>query len=113
MHSMRAVQDGFAKWSASVISRAPVDVQKKLAAGLALVNFRLPVIVMNLTKRPEVALMGFIDESGNVDVEGLRGAGQILARGGWLSFKLPMLGGVDFTEDDIDDLCDCIEGGAL
>lgn len=110
MHSIRAVQDGFARWSSALIDRAPVDLKKKLAAALGVVNFRLPVIIANLNRIPAVAVMGFVSEDGSVDVEGLRGVGQILARGGLLSLKLPMVGSFEFTEADVAELCNAITG---
>ena len=109
MYTMHAVQAGFVRWSEQLLANAPADGRKSLTAMLALVNFRLPVIINNFNRRPEVAIMGFLDENGDVDVDGLRGAGQILARSGLLTIKLPT-GKFDFSEADVNSLCDFIEG---
>lgn len=104
MISMKNMQTGVARYLDVLLQKAPADSKKGLEWLAILVDLRLPYMLINLNKQLAVNLMGFIDANGDVDIDGLYAVGIAAARRNLLNIKIPMVGRLSFTEDDVEQL---------
>lgn len=104
MISMKNMQTGVARYLDALLQKAPADSKKGLEWLAILVDLRLPYMLINLNKQLAVNLMGFIDANGDVDIDGLYAVGIAAARRNLLNIKIPMVGRLSFTEDDVEQL---------
>lgn len=104
MISMKNIQTGVARYLDVLLQKAPADSKKGLEWLAILVDLRLPYMLINLNKQLAVNLMGFIDANGDVDIDGLYAVGIAAARRNLLNIKIPMVGRLSFTEDDVEQL---------
>lgn len=102
MVSMKTMQNGVAKYLDVLLQKAPADSKKGLEWLAILVDLRLPHMLVNLNKQLAVNLMGFIDENGDIDIDGLYAVGIAAARRNLLSIKIPMVGRLGFGEEDVE-----------
>ena len=104
MISMKNMQTGVARYLDALLQKAPADSKKGLEWLAILVDLRLPYMLINLNNQLAVNLMGFIDANGDVDIDGLYAVGIAAARRNLLNIKIPMVGRLSFTEDDVEQL---------
>ena len=104
MISMKNMQTGVARYLDALLQKAPADSKKGLEWLAIVVDLRLPYMLINLNKQLAVNLMGFIDANGDVDIDGLYAVGIAAARRNLLNIKIPMVGRLSFTEDDVEQL---------
>lgn len=104
MISMKTMQTGVTRYLDALLQKAPADSKKGLEWLAIFVDLRLPYIMTNLNRQMAVNLMGFIDANGDIDIDGLHAVGVAAARRNLLNIKIPMVGKLSFTEDDIDHL---------
>lgn len=110
MISMKTLQAGVGRYLDALLEKAPADSRKGLEWLAILVDLRLPHMLVNLNKQMAVNLMGFIDANGDVDLDGLYAIGTAAARRNLLNIKIPMVGRLSFTIDDVDELYNIITG---
>ncbi len=85
------------------------EVIARLAVSRVLGNKSLEETLKNNSYIRTFAIM---DESGNIDVDGLyRDLKKLIQAKGKIQFELPMFGKFTFAESDVDCLYNCIVGG--
>ena len=85
------------------------EFMARLAVSRILGNKNLENLLRN---NPYIKTFAIMDESGNVDIDGLyRDMKSVIQSKGRLEFELPMFGKFTFTENDVDCLYNCIVGG--